>query len=154
MKKIKRKSYKERGITLVALVITIIILLILAGVTLTTALSNNGLFIRTKEATEKYKGSEEQEKESIDDIIDEYDSIISSDAGTNVTTPTEKDWNKDKVDAVTDEEGNIIPVPKDFYYAGGSKTTGFVISDEKDDDLNNSKKRKSICMDTMYRGSI
>ena len=34
----KRKSFKEQGITLVALVITIIILLILTGVTIGTAL--------------------------------------------------------------------------------------------------------------------
>ncbi len=51
----KKINYKEKGITLVALVITIIILLILAGVTISTALSENGLFKRAKLATEKYK---------------------------------------------------------------------------------------------------
>ena len=39
----------ERGITLVALVVTIVVLLILAGVTITYALSNNGLFTKAKE---------------------------------------------------------------------------------------------------------
>lgn len=40
----------ERGITLIALVITIVILIILAGVTITYALSENGIFSRAKEA--------------------------------------------------------------------------------------------------------
>lgn len=40
----------ERGITLVALVVTIVVLLILAGVTVTYALSGNGLFTKAQEA--------------------------------------------------------------------------------------------------------
>ncbi len=133
----KRINYKEKGITLVALVITIIILLILAGVTLTTALGQNGLFKRAKGASEKYKESEEQEKEAIDDIVKELDDIIPAGAGEKVSIPKGKDWDKEKVDAVGDGEGNVIPVPKGFCYAGGSESTGFVISDVENDDLNN-----------------
>lgn len=40
----------ERGITLIALVITIVVLLILAGVTITYALGDNGLFSNAKKA--------------------------------------------------------------------------------------------------------
>ena len=39
----------ERGITLVALVVTIVVLLILAGVTITYALSNNGIFTKAQD---------------------------------------------------------------------------------------------------------
>ena len=58
----KKQNFQERGITLIALVVTIIILLILAGVTLNIALSDNGLFSKTKEAAEDYnkKSVEEQ----------------------------------------------------------------------------------------------
>ena len=45
---------KEKGITLISLVITIIILLILAGVTIATLTGNNGLLTKvgeTKNAT-------------------------------------------------------------------------------------------------------
>ena len=45
---------KEKGITLVALVVTIIILLILAGVALTIALSNNGLFQYARNSAAAY----------------------------------------------------------------------------------------------------
>ena len=40
----------ERGITLVALVVTIVVLLILAGVTITYALGNGGLFSNAQKA--------------------------------------------------------------------------------------------------------
>ena len=44
---------RNKGITLVALVITIILLLILAGITLMALTGDNGLFTRAKEAKEK-----------------------------------------------------------------------------------------------------
>ncbi len=43
------KNTKNSGITLVSLVITIIIMLILAGVVITLALGHNGLIGRGKE---------------------------------------------------------------------------------------------------------
>ena len=46
---------KNKGITLIALVITIIILIILAGVTLNLALGENGLFNKAKVVVEDYK---------------------------------------------------------------------------------------------------
>ena len=64
----KKKSLQEKGITLIALVVTIIILLILAGVTLKMALSQNGLFSKTQEAADKYKQAQSDEEEMIRQI--------------------------------------------------------------------------------------
>ena len=72
----RKLNYNEKGITLIALVITIIILLILAGVTLTTALSQNGLFERAKYAGEKYKESEADETEKLGEAEKEIDKIV------------------------------------------------------------------------------
>ena len=44
------KIINERGITLITLVITIIIMLILSGVVITLALGNNGLIGNAKQA--------------------------------------------------------------------------------------------------------
>ncbi|MBR3324703.1 MAG: hypothetical protein IKG14_01470 [Clostridia bacterium] len=49
--KYKSQSLREKGITLVALVVTIIVLLILAGVTISLALNNNGVIQKVKEAS-------------------------------------------------------------------------------------------------------
>lgn len=58
----KLKSIKkEQGITLVALVVTIIILLILAGVAISMSLGDNGLFSKTEDSTDKYKQAQARE---------------------------------------------------------------------------------------------
>ena len=61
-RKKKVQNIQNRGITLIALVITIIVLLILAGVTIATLTGNNGILTRTEEATEETnrKGAEEK----------------------------------------------------------------------------------------------
>ena len=57
----KRRSLKERGITLVALVVTIIILLILAGVTISLVVGQGGLIQRAKNSTSVYNRSSDGE---------------------------------------------------------------------------------------------
>ena len=47
------KQKNEKGITLVALVVTIIILLILASVSINLTLGDNGIIIKAKEAKRK-----------------------------------------------------------------------------------------------------
>lgn len=66
---------EKKGITLIALVITIIILLILAGVTIATLTGDNGILKRAqdaKEKTEEAKIEEEKQLENMDDYINQY----------------------------------------------------------------------------------
>ena len=60
--KIRKKSIGDAGITLVALVVTIIVLLILAGITINMVLGKNGLIQKSKIAKEKYEEAAEMEK--------------------------------------------------------------------------------------------
>ena len=53
-----------RGITLIALIVTIIVLLILAGITI-TQLTGNGIFEKVKEAKEKYNNTQNEEEGQI-----------------------------------------------------------------------------------------
>lgn len=67
----------KKGITLIALVITIIVLLILAGVSIATLTGENGILSRAKIAEEKKTEAEAQEKDrlsSYEDEIDNYNS--------------------------------------------------------------------------------
>lgn len=66
MKKV-RKNY---GITLISLVVTIIVLLILAGITISMLFGNNGLLNRATEATEEYSKSEARERVEL--LLSEY----------------------------------------------------------------------------------
>ena len=80
-----------KGITLIALIITIIVLLILAGITV-AQLRGNNLFENAKLAKEKYKQSKEQE----DEIIRDYEDAITGDRGS---TQYDVIFNYDATDA-------------------------------------------------------
>lgn len=67
---------KERGITLVALIITIIVLLILAGVTIGQATSGTGIFGRAKNATNTYRNSVSNENAALESWQKEYDNDV------------------------------------------------------------------------------
>ena len=58
---VHHQNIKQAGITLVALVVTIIAMLILAGVTISLALGNNGILSRTIDASLRTKESQEKE---------------------------------------------------------------------------------------------
>ena len=66
----KRTSLGERAITLIALVVTIVILLILAGVTITMTLGQNGLFTRAQAGRKEYEQAEVRDDLSM--LITQY----------------------------------------------------------------------------------
>ena len=53
---------KDKAITLISLVVTIVILLILAGIAIATLTEENGLFVRAKQAQQNYSISSAKEK--------------------------------------------------------------------------------------------
>ena len=73
------KSLKlQNGITLIALVITIIVLLILAGVSVSMVMGENGIAIKAKEAkkeTEEAKKNEEEYLKQLEDEIEKFDEV-------------------------------------------------------------------------------
>lgn len=62
MKKLRNNLYSEKGITLISLVITIIILMILAGIAINVTVGQNGLFSRAKSGAEQYKKAQLKEE--------------------------------------------------------------------------------------------
>ena len=56
------KRIKEQGITMVALIVTIIILLILAGIVMVLVLGDKGIIERAKQSTEKHEEMKAREK--------------------------------------------------------------------------------------------
>ena len=55
----RRTSIKERGITLLALIITVIIMLILAGITLNAALGHHVVIKEAKSTTNDYEKAQD-----------------------------------------------------------------------------------------------
>ncbi len=114
---------KNRGITLISLIITIIILLILAGISI-LQIGQNSLLSRTQEAKEKEKIASLQEQlelakmEEIADrdgnriTIDEYIHAIEGKENLNITDVNEDDEKQIVIDdnyvfSITEEDGNI-----------------------------------------------
>ena len=64
----------NKAITLVALIITIIILLILAGVSLSMVLGENGLINKAQSSVNKYQDSSENEQNLLNQIEEYFDS--------------------------------------------------------------------------------
>ena len=106
----KQNLKNERGITLIALVITIIVLLILAGVTINLTLGDNGIFKVAEQAARNYKEAEEKEL----GLLDQF----SVELGTNFEYNATKGVNKPKVltgmtpirftEPTVDAEGTVV----------------------------------------------
>ena len=64
----------SKGITLVALVITIIILIILAGISINILLGENGIIDKTKQGAENYQKAAEEEQKILDQVNVSIDS--------------------------------------------------------------------------------
>ena len=86
-----KKIRKEYGITLIALVVTIIILLILAGVALNVALGENGLFKMASQSGETAKDAAEEEKVKL-----AVSAAFLDGTGTLSTTSMQKAFKKER----------------------------------------------------------
>ena len=71
-----KKIRDQKGVTLVALVVTIIVLIILAGISINLLLGNNGLITKAQEAKKEQKIAEVKEKLSLEIAAAETDAII------------------------------------------------------------------------------
>ena len=72
----KKTSRREKGITLIALIVTIIVLLILAGVTINLAVNNQGIFNKAKTATRAFKNASENEQTGLDEADKEIEKYL------------------------------------------------------------------------------
>ena len=68
MQKRNKRDLKERGITLIALVVTIVVLLILAGVSINALFSDNGIIDRAKDAQNKMDEATQKDLEEINKL--------------------------------------------------------------------------------------
>ena len=149
--KIKRKGYSNQtGITLIALVVTIVVLLILAGVSLNAIFSENGIIKRAQDAQNKMDEATQNDLDSINELNNWIDGKINGTTGgndnpstsdlpsTDNTIPYYPDNTFTKVEGtdlsnglvIKDASGNEyvwIEVPKtvEVYPTAGLKITNF-----------------------------
>ena len=101
------KTKEMKGITLVALVITIVVLLILAGVSINTVLGDDGIIKKAKEAAEATKRASAEEE--MNRLVLEYQ--IASNDETLKSFLQEK-VTEGRIDGVTDNGDGTITITK------------------------------------------
>ena len=114
---------KQSGITLVALVVTIVVLLILAGITIMYVMGDNSIFQKAqnaKEKTDEAIKNEQQYMNQVDNMINGYANGI----GTNTQTPEvpENPWTK--VDRIAKAIASDDSITSDSTQATGTTEKG------------------------------
>ena len=101
---------KDIGITLIALIITIIILIILAGISISMMLGNEGLLNKAKYAKESYSNAQQQEELEIAKYKNEIDSYV--------------DGNRNYEDEINNLKSEIQKLKNLYEYSTDEKVIG------------------------------
>ncbi len=67
---------KQNGITLVALVVTIVVLLILAGVSISLVMGQNGVVKKAQDAKTNYTNAAGEEQDQMDKVANEINKLL------------------------------------------------------------------------------
>ena len=105
---------KNKGITLVALVVTIVVLLILAGVSINLVLGNNGIIAKAKAAETKSAEASENDLKGMNSLIEQMESTLNGSGNGGKTEP---------------ETVPYLPSDDFHYDTSTSIDTGLVIQD-------------------------
>ena len=125
-KKSARRNYSNQtGITLIALVVTIVVLLILAGVSINAIFSENGIIKRAKDAQNKMDQATQNDLDSINELNNWIDGKINGTTGGGTTGGDANPSTTSKISTLVgtvvdkntkaeDAYGNKITIPKGF----------------------------------------
>lgn len=115
-KSVRRNYSNQTGITLIALVVTIVVLLILAGVTINAVFSDRGIIKKAQDAQNKANESIQKDMEQINALenwLNENTGESNNDKEVNISTLVGKGAVTKNTKAV-DTYGNKITIPKGF----------------------------------------
>ena len=108
----------NKGITLVALVVTIVVLLILAGVSINLVLGDNGIIAKAKEAQRKSAEASQNDLKGMNGLVSEMEGALAGNGGAGTKVPAE----------ATAETAPYFP-DNTFTKKEGTIDTGLVIQD-------------------------
>ena len=113
----------NKGITLVALVVTIVVLLILAGVSINLVLGNNGIIVKAREAQKKSAEAGQNDLIGMNELTQQLEEVLNENgggSGTDIKVPAE----------ATVETAPYFP-DNTFTKKEGTIDAGLVIQDTK-----------------------
>ena len=126
----------KKGITLVALVITIVVLLILAGVSINLVLGNNGIIAKAKDAETKSAEASQNDLKGMNGLVSEMEGTLNGNSGK------------------TELETEPYLPSDDFHYdTSTSVDTGLVIKDASGNEYVWVVVPKSLYNNTVYNSN-
>ena len=122
----------KKGITLVALVVTIVVLLILAGVSINLVLGNNGIIAKAKDAETKSAEASQNDLKGMNGLVSEMEGALAGSGSGNGNTGSGNNF-VTKNTEVTYPDGKVW-IPEGFKVADDSASTvqGGVVVEDKD----------------------
>ena len=127
----------NKGITLVALVVTIVVLLILAGVSINLVLGNNGIIAKAKDAETKSAEASQNDLKGMNGLVSEMEGALAGNGSTgsgsgNGNTGSGNNF-VTKNTEVTYPDGKVW-IPEGFKVADDSASTvqGGIVIEDKD----------------------
>ncbi len=122
----------KKGITLVALVVTIVVLLILAGVSINLVLGNNGIIVKAKDAETKSAEASQNDLKGMNGLVSEMEGALAGSGSENGNTGSGNNF-VTKNTEVTYPDGKVW-IPEGFKVADDSASTvqGGVVVEDKD----------------------
>ena len=130
----KRKYSNQTGITLIALVVTIVVLLILAGVSINALFGNSGIIEKAKEAQNAMDKAKENDEKGINELTNWLDNQVNGTTGGSTTDGDDTSTipkistllgkTVDKNTKAEDAYGNKITIPKGFKILPNGTTSG------------------------------
>ena len=120
---------KNKGITLVALVVTIVVLLILSGVSINLVLGNNGIIAKAKDAETKSAEASQNDLKGMNGLVSEMEGALAGNGSTGSGSGNGGSATDTKVPAeATAETAPYFP-DNTFTKKEGTIDTGLVIQD-------------------------
>ena len=133
--RIKMKTKSNKGITLIALVITIIVLLILAGVTIAALSGDNGILKRAAEAKEQTNKKNDEETEKLsgyESTIEQYADGTTGGGSGNGGSGGGTSSNFTNINKSDTNPAGAVPANSTVIEADANK--GIVIKDKNDNE--------------------
>ena len=128
----------RKGITLVALVVTIVVLLILAGVSINLVLGNNGIIAKAKETKTKQAEASQNDLKGMNSLIEQMESTLNGSGNGGKTEP---------------ETVPYLPSDDFHYDTSTSVDTGLIIADSNGNEYVWVVVPKSLYSNTNYNSN-
>ena len=140
-KEIMEMKTTQQGITLIALVVTIVVLLILSGVTINSVLGDQGIFKTAKEAATRFNEAQQKEEQELANLMNALNDSL-NDSGmieepwegpSTIQEAIQQNVFFEETKEVKDDYGNSLTIPKGCKVTSDATKVpeGIVIEDEE-----------------------